>query len=112
MRNPKFQVFKGKSGEFYFRLKARNGQTVLASEGYESLGSAINGIRSVKSHAGNGARYERKEAKNGQFFFTLRAGNNEVIGSSEMYKARQSRDNGIDVVGRIAPSAPIEDLTF
>lgn len=112
MRNPKFQLFTGKSGDYYFRLKARNGQVVLASEGYESMSGAMNGIHSVKANAANDARYARKEAKDGQFFFTLRAGNNEPIGKSEMYKAKSSRENGIKVVKKIAAAAPIEDLTF
>jgi uncharacterized protein YegP (UPF0339 family) len=112
MRNPKFQVFKGKSGEYFFRLRAGNGEPVLASEGYESMPGALNGIRSVKANAPSDGRYERKEAKNGQFFFVLRAGNNEPIGKSEMYKSKNGRDHGIDVIKRIAPGARIEDLTF
>ena len=34
MVNPKFQVFKGKNDQFYFRLVAANGEKVLTSEGY------------------------------------------------------------------------------
>ena len=112
MRNPKFQVFSGKGGDHYFRLRAGNGQVVLASEGYESMAGALNGIRSVKVNAADDARYARKEAKDGQFFFTLRAGNNEPIGKSEMYKAKSSREHGIKVIKQIAARSPIEDLTF
>ncbi len=31
----KFEVYKDKGGEFRFRLKASNGQSILASEGYK-----------------------------------------------------------------------------
>lgn len=38
--NPKFEVFEGKDGQWYVRLRARNGEIVAQSEGYESEGAA------------------------------------------------------------------------
>ena len=49
--NPKFEVYKDKKGEFRFRLKAKNGQNIGASEGYKSIKSCLNGIESVKKNA-------------------------------------------------------------
>lgn len=43
-----------------------------------------------------------KRAKNGNFFFSLIAGNGESVGRSEMYKARASALNGIESVKRNA----------
>ena len=40
----KFELYKDKAGEFRFRLKAGNGETILASEGYKQKSSAMNGI--------------------------------------------------------------------
>jgi len=111
MKNPKFQIFTGSKGQYYFRLRAGNGEPILASEGYTSKAGATNGIDSVKSNSGSDARYERKTAVNGQFFFNLRAGNQEIIGKSEMYKSKRSRDHGISVIKRIAGRAPTEDTT-
>ncbi|MEM8528462.1 MAG: DUF1508 domain-containing protein [Bacteroidota bacterium] len=34
MKNAKFEVYKDKAGEFRFRLKAKNGENILQSEGY------------------------------------------------------------------------------
>ena len=50
-KNPKFEVYTDKSGEFRFRLKARNGQVVAASEGYKTMKSCLNGIESVRKNA-------------------------------------------------------------
>ncbi len=47
----KFELYKDKRGEFRFRLKASNGQTILASEGYKAKPGAKNGIESVKKNA-------------------------------------------------------------
>lgn len=49
--NPKFEVFQDKAGEFRFRLKAANGEPILASEGYKAKDSCKKGINSVIRNA-------------------------------------------------------------
>jgi hypothetical protein len=51
LKNPKFEVYADKAGEFRFRLKAKNGQVIAASEGYKKKASCMNGIESVKKNA-------------------------------------------------------------
>ena len=51
VKNPKFEIYKDKAGEFRFRLNAKNGENILASEGYKSMDSCKNGIESVKKNA-------------------------------------------------------------
>jgi len=106
----KFEVYKDKAGEFRFRLKAGNGETVLTSEGYTSKSSAMNGVESVKTNAGDSARFESKETAGGKFRFSLKAKNNQVIGTSESYNSASARDNGIGAVGRAATGAKVVDL--
>ncbi len=48
---PKFEVYTDKREEFRFRLKARNGEIILASEGYARKDSCLNGVESVRSNA-------------------------------------------------------------
>ena len=110
MENPKFTIFTGKDGQFYFRLVARNGEPILASEGYTSKSGCENGIASVKKNAVKDDQFKRLTASNGEFYFNLVAENGEVIGKSETYKTVQGRDNGIEAVKRTAPNAPIEDI--
>lgn len=43
-------------------------------------------------------KFEIKKDKSGQFRFNLKAGNGQVILSSEAYKAKASCENGIDSV--------------
>ena len=50
-KNPKFEMFQDKAGEFRFRLKARNGQIIAVSEGYTTKASCENGIASVQKNA-------------------------------------------------------------
>jgi uncharacterized protein len=105
----KFELKKAKDGEFFFHLKAGNGQIVLVSEMYKEKGSAENGIASVKKNAADDARYERKDTKNGHFMFNLKAANHQVIGTSQTYKTAESREEGIASVKANAPKAPVED---
>ena len=50
-KNPKFEIYRDKVGEFRFRLKARNGQIIAVSEGYTTLTNCEKGIDSVKRNA-------------------------------------------------------------
>ena len=50
-KNPKFEVFKDKKGEYRFRLKARNGEIIATGEGYVAKASCLNGVESVRKNA-------------------------------------------------------------
>jgi uncharacterized protein len=101
----------GKSRQFYFHLKAANGEIILSSEGYTKKASCINGIESVKKNAPLDERYEKKTAKNGQLFFNLLAKNRQVVGTSETYTAEAGRSTGIASVKKNGPIAKVSDLT-
>ena len=47
---PKFEIYLDKKGEYRFRLKARNGEPILASEGYTAKANCKNGIESVRKN--------------------------------------------------------------
>ena len=51
IRNPKFELYVDKAGEYRFRLKARNGEIIAVGEGYKAKPSALNGIQSIKKNA-------------------------------------------------------------
>jgi hypothetical protein len=107
----KFVISKRTNGEFQFRLKASNGQEILASEGYTTRAACENGIESVRKNAPEDARYERLVSKNEKPYFNLKATNGQVIGTSELYESTAARDNGIESVKKNAPDATVEDLT-
>jgi uncharacterized protein len=46
--------------------------------------------------------FEIKKAKDGEFFFHLKAGNSQIILVSEMYKEKSSAENGIASVKKNA----------
>lgn len=90
-----FEISKNDKGQFSFVLKAGNAEVILRSETYEAKGSAENGVASVQKNSGNDARYSRETAKDGRTYFNLKAGNHQIIGTSQMYKSEDTRDAGI-----------------
>ncbi len=50
-KNPKFELYQDKKGEYRFRLKAANGQIIVTGEGYKAKSGCNNGIESVKKNA-------------------------------------------------------------
>ncbi len=105
----KFQLKKASNGQFFFTLQADNGEKILTSEMYKAKPGALSGIESVKKNALDDARFERKVSKGGKPYFVLKAGNNEVIGTSEEYSGESARDNGVAAVKSAAPTASTDD---
>lgn len=97
--------------QFMFNLRGNNHETVLTSERYVTKQGALNGIASVKTNAPYDARYRRLTSTSNYPYFTLTAGNNEVIGTSELYSSVAAREGGIEWVKKNAPSASITDNT-
>ena len=106
-----FELKSSSDGQFRFVLKAGNGEPILTSELYKSKASAENGIASVQANSPIEARYERKNASNGQPHFSLKAANHQVIGSSEMYASASGRDGGIASVQKNGATQTVKDLT-
>jgi uncharacterized protein YegP (UPF0339 family) len=107
----KFVITKRTNGEFQFNLKAGNGQTILASEGYTTKTNCENGNASVRTNSKDDSKFDRKTSTNGKPYFNLKATNGQIIGKSEMYESEASRDKGIESVKTNAPDATIDDQT-
>jgi len=108
----KFEIYQSeKSKEYYFRLKAGNGQNILGSEGYKAKASCLNGVESVRKNSQEESRFEVKEAKNGKWHFNLKSTNGQVVGSSQMYASESGLKNGIESVMKNAPEATVDDQT-
>lgn len=105
----KFELYLDKASEFRFRLKAGNGQIILASEWYTTKAACENGIESVKENSQIEERYEIKEVPTG-IKFSLKAKNGQIIGQSEVYTTKAAMENGIASVMKNAPEAEIIEI--
>jgi uncharacterized protein YegP (UPF0339 family) len=107
----KFELRTSKNGQFFFNLRAGNGEVILTGENYSSRQAALDGIESVRKNSPVDALFERKVAANAQPYFSLRGTNGQSIGKSEMYSNTMAMENGIASVKRNAPGAKLDDPT-
>jgi len=105
----KYVIKKSTDGQFYFTLRADNGEKILTSEMYKTKAGALDGIQSVMTNSPDDARYERKISKAGKPYFVLKAANREVIGSGEEYSSEAARENGIAAVKAAGLIAETDD---
>lgn len=103
----KFEIKKGSSGQFRFNLKAPNGKVILTSETYPDIRTAKQGIESVRKNASKDSAFDLLTSKRGEPYFTLKAGNGEIIGKSEMYSSTGARDKGVEAVKTHAADASV-----
>ena len=75
----KFEIYTDKAEDYRFRLKASNGQSILASEGYKAKASCLNGVESVKKNAPDDSKYERKSTTAGKHIFNLKSGKHRTL---------------------------------
>ncbi|MBL0318167.1 MAG: YegP family protein [Alphaproteobacteria bacterium] len=111
MKMSKFTIFLARNGQFYWRLKASNGETLCHSEGYTAKQSAQRGIESCKLNALTG-KYTVFQGNDAQFYWNLKAVNGEILCHSEGYSTKQSAENGVEACKRNAPVARIVDETL
>lgn len=105
-----FEIYQDKAGEYRFRLKAKNGQNILASQGYAQKSGCQNGIESVKKNSQDESMFELKQSGNDKWMFNLKASNGQIIGTSQMYESESGARNGIQSVMTNAPDASVEEV--
>ncbi|MFC1979013.1 YegP family protein [Chloroflexota bacterium] len=60
----KFEIYKGKIGDFYWKLTHDNGHVIAKSgEGYTTKANAINGLNSVRNNAPSATVKDRTDQR-------------------------------------------------
>ncbi len=103
----RFTVFEGENGLYYFNLKAGNGEIVLQSQAYSSEAAAMNGTFAVAEAGVNSKNFDVKTSKDGGAYFNLKAGNNEIIGTSEIYSSKSNARRGRNAIITLLPNVNI-----
>lgn len=106
-----YELKKTDGGKFHFTLNAGNHEVILSSQLYVEKQNAEDGISAVRANGPLEARYERKLSAMGEPYFTLKAANGQVIGTSETYGSEASRDNGVKSVVANSGSTTVKDIT-
>jgi uncharacterized protein len=59
-KNPKFEIYEYKNGDYRFRLNAKNGQVIGSGERYKSKTGCQSGIESIKKNSVGAVIVEEK----------------------------------------------------
>ena len=102
----RFELFQGKDGRYYFRLFGKNGAQVLHSQGYSSKAAALNGAYGVDDYGTASAAYDIKQSTSG-YYFNVRAPNNQVIATSEVYSTISNATRARDAIMALLPSVDL-----
>jgi uncharacterized protein YegP (UPF0339 family) len=108
---PIFEIKRASDGKYAFNLKSANNHVILTSQTYDSKEGVEGGIASVRQNAALDERYEEKTSERDYLYFLLIAGNEQVIGRSQMYATRGALRKGIASVKRNAQIAEAVDFS-
>ena len=109
-----YDLCEASNGQFYFVLKAANGQVIGRSELYSTKSNATQGIHNVIEVSGDylafvatrtGARFTVFEGQNGLYYFNLKAANGEIVLSSQAYSTEADAMNGTFAVAEVGTSS-------
>jgi uncharacterized protein YegP (UPF0339 family) len=93
-----------------FVLKAANAEVILTSQHYAAKDSAKAGIASVRENAADAAQFESLVATDARFYFTLKAANGQVIGTSQMYTTESARAVGMASVHANGSTSDVREV--
>ncbi|ATU04994.1 hypothetical protein BKN14_00880 [Candidatus Gracilibacteria bacterium HOT-871] len=91
----KFRVSLSESKYYYFVLFSETGKVVLNSALYRTLQAVRKAMVSVKYNSSDDLKFEKIES-NEKYFFTLKAGNEQIIGTSENYDSLKEVEEAIE----------------
>lgn len=109
--NGYYELKTTEAGKFHFTLKAGNHEVILSSQQYAAKDNALKGIESVRVHGVQEACFERKTSAKEEPYFSLKAINGQLIGTSQMYGTEATRDLGIKSVLNNAGSDTMKDIS-
>lgn len=99
----RYEVLAARDGSFYFLLESANGRVIGTSETYGTRSDAERGVEAVVANVGayldwqanrTGARYDVFRGMDGRFYFSLHAGNGEIVLRSQGYSTQEAAYNG------------------
>ena len=99
------------SEPFTFSFVDDAGRMVVKSENYAAKKSAQSGIESVRKNCAEDGRYEMLAARNGKFYFNLKASNGQIVATSAMFDTESDRVAAVAMLKSDAPGAELDDQT-
>lgn len=94
----KFIIRTGKHHQFFFDLKAENGDVLITSEAFHTKAACNTVIESLKAVAKDDNKYERMKAATEHYYFIIKGGNGKQIAKSVLFPTPADRNAAIKSV--------------
>jgi uncharacterized protein YegP (UPF0339 family) len=108
---PKFEIVQDDSGKFTFHYKDKGGQVQLSSLTYSGKISAQTDVARVRKWLADDQRVVRHTRPNGEFFFTVKNEDGEVVARSMATTSEAHLEQLVQQVRTEAHTAALLDTT-
>lgn len=102
-----YEIYE-EDGEWFFRLKASNGEVLLISQGYTSKSGCLSGLDTAKSAIEEGAFTVTRDSQD-RYQFKLYGSNNQALLTGQSYGSKDRAISAMNSVRRFGLKADIEE---
>lgn len=105
----KFVISKNKNGEFKYEFIDQFEQLIFGKSAYKNKAMCLKVIESIKRNSQDDSKFYRKRTPNNECYFNLKSSNGQILGISEAYVDKATREDIIQFVKNTSADASIED---
>ncbi|MFA9187053.1 YegP family protein [Flavobacterium sp. FBOR7N2.3] len=107
----KFVISKNTNGEFKYEFLDQFEQLIFGKSGYKNKAMCLKVIESIKRNAQEDSKFYRKRTADNECYFNLKSSNGQILGISEIYQDKATREDIIQFVKTTSANASIEDYS-
>lgn len=107
----KFVISKNSKGEFKYEFLDYHEQLIFSKSGYKNKITCLKVIESIKRNSQEDSRFYRKRTATNKCYFNLKSANGQILGISEIYADKTTREEIIQFVKITSVDATIEDFS-
>jgi len=107
----KFVINKNINGEFKYEFLDQFEQLIFSKSGYKNKAMCLKVIESIKRNAQEDSKFYRKRTADNECYFNLKSSNGQILGISEIYHDKATREEIIEFVKKTSAYAYIEDYS-
>lgn len=107
----KFVISKNTNGEFKYEFLDQFEQLIFGKSGYKNKAMCLKVIESIKRNVQEDSKFYRKRTVDNECYFNLKSSNGKILGISEIYQDKATREEIIQLVKTTSANASIEDYS-
>jgi Uncharacterized conserved protein len=105
----KFVIKTGKHHQFFFDLKADNGEVIITSDAFHTKAACNSGIEALKAVVRDDNKFERMKAATEHYYFIIKGANGKQIAKSVLFPTPAERNAAIKSIEAEAHDAVVAE---